>query len=91
MIKQIQIKVYGHVQGVFFRDTTRKVARKLGLVGCVKNMRDGSVYIKAEGPEEDLNKLLEFAKVGPKWAHVERVEHEFIEAQGKFKGFEFGF
>ncbi|MFX1410399.1 MAG: acylphosphatase, partial [Promethearchaeota archaeon] len=48
-MKRIKIKVYGLVQGVFFRYTTRKVARNLGLAGYVKNMPDGSVLIEAEG------------------------------------------
>ncbi len=61
-MKRIIIKVYGSVQGVFFRYSTRKVARTIGLTGFVKNMADGSVYIEAEGIESDLLKLLEFAK-----------------------------
>ena len=47
--KRIEIKVLGMVQGVFFRATTRDVAGKLGLKGTVRNMRDGSVEIIAEG------------------------------------------
>ncbi|MHA1281052.1 MAG: acylphosphatase [Promethearchaeota archaeon] len=90
-MERIKIKVFGYVQGVFFRYTTRKFARKLGLTGFVKNMPDGSVYIEAEGPKEDLLKLLEFAKKGPKHAKVERVEHEFLEYKGEFKGFEYAF
>jgi acylphosphatase len=48
-VSRIKIKVFGYVQGVFFRYTTRKVARTLGLKGFVKNLPDGSVYIEAEG------------------------------------------
>ncbi len=47
--KRIEIKVLGMVQGVFFRSTTRDKAKKLGLKGTVRNMRDGSVEIIAEG------------------------------------------
>ncbi|MGQ4873023.1 MAG: acylphosphatase [Promethearchaeia archaeon] len=90
-MERIKIKVFGYVQGVFFRYTTRKFARKLGLTGFVKNMPDGSVYIEAEGPKEDLLKLLEFAKKGPKHAKVERIEYEFLEYKGEFKGFEYAF
>jgi len=46
MKKRIIIKVYGKVQGVFFRYTTRKIARNLGLTGTVRNMPDGSVFIE---------------------------------------------
>lgn len=88
-MKRIVIRVYGHVQGVFFRYTTRKVARRLGLTGYVKNMSDGSVYIEAEGPENKIKKLLAFSKKGPEYARVERVESEFIETRDEFSGFEY--
>ena len=90
-MKKIIIKVYGLVQGVFFRYTTRKVARKLGLTGIVKNMPDGSVYIEAEGAEDQLLELLEFAKQGPKYAKVEDIDYEFKEPENKFKGFDYSF
>jgi len=90
-MKKVNIKVYGLVQGVFFRYTTRKVARRLGLTGFVKNLSDGSVYIEAEGPENKLNELLQFSKKGPKHANVEKVEYEFMEPTNKFKGFEYAF
>ena len=90
-MKKIIIRVYGLVQGVFFRYTTRKVARRLGLAGIVKNMPDGSVYIEAEGPEEKLYELLEFSKKGPKHAEVENIEYEFKEPENKFKVFDYAF
>ena len=90
-MKRIIINVYGLVQGVFFRYTTRKVARKLGLTGIVKNMPDGSIYIEAEGPENNLLELLEFAKKGPNYAKVEDVKYEFKDLENKFKGFDYGF
>jgi acylphosphatase len=90
-MKRIIIEVYGRVQGVFFRYTTRKVARKLGLTGIVKNMPDGSVYIEAEGTEDNLLELLEFANKGPSHAKVEEVKHEFKETENKYKGFDYDF
>ena len=80
-MKKIIINVYGLVQGVFFRYTTRKVARGLGLTGYVKNLNDGSVYIEAEGPEDKLKELLKFARKGPNSAKVESVKFEYREAQ----------
>lgn len=88
-MQRIIIKVYGLVQGVFFRYTTRKVARKLGLRGIVKNMPDGSVYIEAEGSDEHLLELLKFAQKGPKYAEVSNVEYEYSEPKNKFKGFDY--
>lgn len=90
-MRRIIIKVYGLVQGVFFRYTTRKVARKLGLTGIVKNMPDGSVYIEAEGTEENLSQLLKFAKKGPKYAEVSNVEYEYTTPLHNYKGFEYSF
>ena len=90
-MKRIIINVYGLVQGVFFRYTTRKVARRLGLTGYVKNMPDGSVYIEAEGPEDKINELLEFAKKGPKHAQVEKTDYEFKVPQNQFKSFDYTF
>ncbi|UCD01013.1 MAG: acylphosphatase [Promethearchaeota archaeon] len=88
---KIIIKVFGYVQGVFFRYTTRKVARNLGLTGYVKNMPDGTVYIEAEGPNDKLLELLEFSKKGPRHAHVERVEHKFTQPTNEFEGFDYAF
>jgi acylphosphatase len=90
-MKKVIIHVYGLVQGVFFRYTTRKIARNLGLTGIVKNLTDGSVYIEAEGSEDKLFELIKFAKKGPKSAKVESIEYEFKEAQDRFKGFEYDF
>ena len=90
-MKRIIIEAYGRVQGVFFRYTTRKVARKLGLMGIVKNMPDGSVYIEAEGTEDQLLELLEFANKGPSHAKVEEIKYEFKESENKYKGFDYDF
>ena len=86
-MKRLIIDVYGRVQGVWFRASTKKHARKLNLTGYVKNMPDGRVHIEAEGSEEDLKKLLKFAKDGPRLARVDRITHEFKEPKGEFKRF----
>ena len=90
-VKHLKIQVFGLVQGVFFRDTTRRVAKKLNLTGYVKNMRDGSVLIEAEGPIEKLNELIEFAKVGPKWARVDKINYEFSDILEYYSKFKFSF
>lgn len=90
-MKRIIIRVFGIVQGVFFRYETRKIARNLGLTGIVKNLSDGSVYIEAEGEEDKLRELLKFAKKGPKLANVESIEYKYKDAKSKFKGFDYSF
>jgi len=86
-MKRIIIDIYGKVQGVWFRASTRKQARKLNLIGYVKNMSDGSVHIEAEGKKENLEKLLKYAKEGPRLARVDRINHEYKEATGEFNKF----
>ena len=72
--KRVKIRVYGIVQGVFFRAHTRDFAQKLGLRGTVRNVIDGSVEIIAEGSEQELNKLISFSKEGPPLAKVYNIE-----------------
>ncbi|MFW9820549.1 MAG: acylphosphatase [Candidatus Thorarchaeota archaeon] len=88
---KIKIKVFGYVHGVFFRYNTRKIARKLGLTGFVKNLPDGTVYIEAEGPQDKLNELLNFSKRGSKQAQVDKVEYELMPPTNEFKGFDYRF
>lgn len=73
-MRQIILRAYGKVQGVFFRHTCQKVAQELGITGFVKNCEGGCVEILANGDEEKLQKLYEWAKIGPLAAKVERLE-----------------
>ena len=90
-MKHIVITVHGYVQGVFFRYTTRKVARKLGLTGYVINKPDGTVFIEAEGPEDKLEELLIFCRKGPRDAVVEKVDFTYSDAENRYKGFEYSY
>lgn len=67
-------KIYGRVQGVGFRFYTKKKANELGLSGYVKNMRDGSVYVEAEGSEEKMDEFSLWIQHGPEWARVDDVQ-----------------
>jgi len=62
-MKHINITIEGKVQGVWFRDSTRKEANRIGLNGIVRNESDGSVYVEVEG---STDKLEEFEK----WCHI---------------------
>lgn len=81
------IKVTGRVQGVWFRDSTRRKASELGISGFVRNERDGSVFIEAEGAPESLNKLIEWCREGPPNAKVEDVATEQASLRN-YAGFE---
>jgi acylphosphatase len=74
--------VYGRVQGVFFRDACRFEAERLDLGGWVRNRPDGTVEIEVEGPEEAVDSLLGWARLGPPRARVERVTVEDREPLG---------
>lgn len=68
--------VSGEVQGVFFRASTRDVARRLGLGGYAANLPDGRVEVVACGTEDALERLREWLYLGPPQAEVAGVEEE---------------
>ena len=69
-----RVVVHGQVQGVFFRDTTRRLALEHGVNGWVQNTWEGTVEAVFEGPPEAVERLVAFAGRGPRGAHVDRVE-----------------
>ncbi|RTZ71637.1 MAG: acylphosphatase [Candidatus Neomarinimicrobiota bacterium] len=90
-MKAFKATVSGKVQGVWFRDSTRKEAAKLNVVGWVKNMPDGTVYLEAEGAEENLKEFEQWLHVGSPMSQVNRIEVEWIEPTGEYSTFEMKF
>tara|TARA_Y100000310_G_scaffold88080_1_gene85002 strand:- start:3543 stop:3818 length:276 start_codon:yes stop_codon:yes gene_type:complete len=84
MKKAIKITVKGSVQGVFFRNFVKESADEIGLRGFVRNLSSGGVEIFAEGEIEEVDKLCEICKAGPKHSVVKDV---IIEEQ-EFQDFE---
>ena len=82
--------IHGRVQGVFYRDSTRKVARDLGIKGSAVNRSDGSVQVIAKGTPEALKELKAWLRQGPEMALVENVEEVDIENQLEFNDFIIG-
>ena len=72
--QRIRIFVTGKVQGVFFRQSLKVMAKKNDVSGWVKNLTDGRVEAVLEGNEEQIGRLLEWAHRGPANARVEDVE-----------------
>ena len=76
-------KVEGLVQGVFFRYSTEREAKALGVKGWVRSLPDGSVEVVAEGEREKVERLLRWCHQGPPGARVERVSVQWEEPQGE--------
>ncbi len=79
MKKHLTIHVIGKVQGVFFRRDVCHIALSLGLVGYVRNEKNGSVLIEAEGDVKSLEKLIMWCKEGSKNAEVDTVSYTYTE------------
>jgi acylphosphatase len=83
----LEVRVIGGVQGVGFRYFAHEVARRLGLVGYVMNLRDGAVRAYAEGPREALEQFLKMLQEGPGGARVREVRSVWGTATGQFSTF----
>lgn len=82
-----RVVIHGRVQGVFFRDTTRRHAATRGVAGWIRNLPDGTVEAVFEGDREAVEAMVAFCREGPRGAHVERVEVSEQAPQG-LDGFE---
>ena len=83
--------VTGQVQGVGFRYSTVRQARRLELKGYVRNLWDGSVEVVAEGPSERLQQLERWLHRGPPGAIVRRVDSRYSQFQGIYRSFDVDF
>jgi len=81
------IFVSGQVQGVFFRDNTRRWASSLGLTGWVRNLSDGRVEAVAEGEKESIDNLISRLEEGPPHAVVEGVDVSWEGFKSEFEDF----
>lgn len=68
-----RLVVHGRVQGVFFRDSTRRAAREAGVAGYAVNRDDGTVEVVVEGRPESVEAVIRFCRTGPDRAAVESV------------------
>lgn len=84
-----RVVVHGHVQGVFFRDSVRRLALATGVAGWVRNNWDGTVEAVFEGEAAGVGRLVAFCHEGPRGARVDRVE-VFEEPPESIPGFSVG-
>lgn len=73
-MKRVRVIASGRVQGVFYRATCARLARRLGLGGSVRNLPDGRVEAAFEGPESLVDEMVDWSRSGPDLALVERLE-----------------
>jgi len=84
---RVHLEIRGRVQGVFFRAETADQAVALGLKGWVRNRRDGSVEVVAEGEKDRIEQLLAWCRQGPTLARVSEIAVEWFPATGEFHEF----
>jgi acylphosphatase len=85
---RVRLVISGRVQGVWFRDSTRRQAVSLGVAGWVRNLPDGNVEMVAEGAEESVRKLVHWCHRGPSAAKVTRVDQTEEAWRGEFNSFD---
>jgi acylphosphatase len=90
-MRRIRAIVSGRVQGVSYRASTRTEARRLGLVGWVKNRSDGSVELEAEGSDDMVAALIQWCHQGPPAARVARVAVDELAPIGSEREFEISY
>jgi len=81
-----RVIVHGLVQGVFFRDSMRRLAQRHGVNGWVANRSDGAVEAVFEGEADAVERLVTFSREGPRGARVDSVEMAEEEPEG-LRGF----
>jgi acylphosphatase len=77
-----RLVIHGRVQGVFFRETLRRIAERHGVSGWARNTREGTVEAILEGDGDAVEQTIAFARKGPEGAAVERVEVREEEPEG---------
>ena len=85
---RVHVFVSGIVQGVFFRQKTKRQAESLGVNGWVRNLPDGRVEAVFEGEEEAVEALVDYCRHGPPYARVTNVEVLREPYRGEFSDFE---
>lgn len=80
----VRVIVKGIVQGVYFRVSTKEAATRHSLKGWVRNNKDDSVEAVFEGPKEDVDKVIDWCKIGPPGARVDDIKVSWLD---KIEGF----
>jgi acylphosphatase len=81
-VARVRVVITGRVQGVWFRDSCREIARAEGVAGWVRNRGDGAVEAEFEGPPAAVDRVVVWCGEGPPRARVDHVETTAIEPIG---------
>ncbi|RLB61577.1 MAG: acylphosphatase [Deltaproteobacteria bacterium] len=84
---RVELSIQGRVQGVFYRQSTKETAIRLGLSGWTKNYSDGSVLAVFEGERVAVDAVIEWCRQGPPAAIVTNIEVKWLDFVGEFEGF----
>lgn len=84
---RVELSIQGRVQGVFYRQSTKETAVRLGLSGWTKNCSDGSVLAVFEGERAAVDAAIEWCRQGPPAAMVTDIEVKWLDFMGKFEDF----
>jgi acylphosphatase len=87
-MEELYCIVHGTVQGVMYRNYILRQAEHLSIKGTVKNMKDGTVEIIAQGKKLDLEHFLEHARHGSSAARVSEIDTEWRQPKEHFHSFE---
>jgi acylphosphatase len=86
--RRVTLRIRGHVQGVWFRESARQEAERLGVCGWIRNMREGDVEATAEGPVDAVEAFVRWCHRGPPAARVSAVDRADSSATGEFTRFD---
>ena len=86
--QRVHLLVSGKVQGVFFRQALKVVAKKNNVLGWVRNLKDGRVEAILEGDNKSINSVIEWTRIGPANSHVDDIQVSDEEFKNEFSTFE---
>ena len=86
--QRVHLLVTGKVQGVFFRQALKVVAKKNNVLGWVRNLKDGRVEAILEGDNKSINSVIEWTRIGPANSRVDDIEVSNEEFKNEFLTFD---
>ena len=82
--QRVHLLVSGKVQGVFFRQALKVIAKKNNVLGWVRNLKDGHVEAVLEGDNKSINSVIEWIRIGPANSRVDNIEVSNEEFKNEF-------